>query len=537
MKTDDYFLPLLLYHFRLLGIKCNPEQLELVLKSAPSYPSLLSVVQAYTYFGIKTLAYRADLVRLKELSLPVVVQIRNGDNSRFVLLYDISGNSVSYYDASINRIITISDKDFRAMWTGILVQAEKEEKGTDFNTSRNLAIYVIAAFIFLSLVLLGVLIIPKVKLIVLFWGLLLLNSIGLWFAFGLLKQKSGGAYSVFDTFCHIAEAFDCNKVTQSKGAKIFKRIELADVGFVYFTTVIVFLLIGFFSNTLTSIFPVLLLIAMCSSPFIVFSIFYQKLIVKKWCPLCLGVVAILSTELVCLLFFSTRVVPERVSLVLISFLFATLSSLSILIYEKYRLVALAKTFNSKMLALKLKRTPAIVYTLFQKQKLLPKSESQYLIIGDENAPIIITTMLNPMCKPCKRLAFDLVRLLLSYPAFIQWHLRLDGVETPEYHSINAIQLQLIEFFKENTNTENRMKVLMDWFRNQSVSKFHKKYPVKTISDETLNYFLMHVKENKAMEVGTVPFIWINRRELPKEYTYEDIPFLLTDLDNLQKSTI
>jgi len=537
MNTDDYFLPLLLYHFRLLGIKCNPEQLELVLKSAPSYPSLLSVMQAYTYFGIKTLAYRADLVKLKELLLPVVVQIRNEDDSRFVLLYEFSRNSVSYFDALINKKITIPVEDFRAIWTGISVQTEKEKKGTNFKTSHNLAIYIITAFISLVLVFLSILIIPKVQLMVLFWGLLLLNSIGFWFSFGLLKQKSGGTYSVFDTFCHSAEAFDCRKVTQSRGAKIFNRIDLADVGFVYFTTGIVFLLIGFFSNLLTSIFSVLLLIVMCSSPFIVFSILYQKLIVKKWCPLCLGVVAILSTELVFLLFFSAWVVPERVSLILISFLFATLSSLAILIYEKYRLVALAKAFNTQILALKLKRTSAIVYTLFQKQKLLPESKSQYLIIGDKDAPITITTLLNLRCNPCKKLAVDLVRLLHSYPAFIKWHLRLDGLETRTQIPINAIQLQLIEFFKENVNTEIRLKALMDWFQNQSISKFHKKYPVKTISDETLNYFFMHVKENKAMEVVKVPFIWINRRELPKEYTHEDIPFLLTDLDNLQKSTM
>ncbi len=537
MNTDDYFLPLLLYHFRLLGIKCNTELLELVLKSAPSYPSLLSVMQAYTYFGLKTVAYRADLVALKEMSLPVVVQIRIGDNSRFVLFYEISGHSVSYYDASINRKITISDKDFSTMWTGILILAEKEERGTESNTSPNLAIYVISAFISLSLLLLGTGIIPQMQMIILFFGLLILNSIGLWFTFGLLKQKSGGTYSVFDTFCHNAETFDCDKVIQSKGAKIFKRIDLADAGFVYFTTGIVFLLIGFFSNTLTSIFSVLLLFVMCSSPFIVFSIIYQKLIVKKWCPLCLGVVAILSTELVFLLFFSAWVVPERVSLILISFLFATLSSLAILIYEKYRLVALAKAFNTQILALKLKRTSAIVYTLFQKQKLLPESKSQYLIIGDKDAPITITTLLNLRCKPCKKLALDLVSLLHSYPTFIKWHLRLDGLETRKQIPLNAIQLQLIELFKENTNTEIRLNALMDWFQNQSLSKFYKKYPVKTISDETLNYFFMHVKENKAMEVEKVPFIWINRRELPKEYTREDIPFLLTDLDILQKSTM
>jgi len=45
-----------------------------------------------------------------------------------------------------------------------------------------------------------------------------------------------------------------------------------------------------------------------------------------------------------------------------------------------------------------------------------------------------------------------------------------------------------------------------------------------------NYFVPLLKAEK------VPSVWINNRIFPKEYSLGDIPFLLTELDVLLKST-
>lgn len=540
MDNDNYFIPLLLYHFRLLGIKCNSRQLDLVLQSSPSYPSLLSIMQTYSYFGLKANAFRADFIALKKLSLPVLVQINNGDSHKFVLVCTISDTNLSYYDVSIAKEIVTSPDDFCAVWTGVLVHAERVEQVCNKISNETLSKvkkYVVVAFVFLSLFLLSVVNVRELNPLLFFWGLLILKCTGLWFTIGLLRQESGGSYSSFDAICHRVEAFDCKGVVQSKGAKIFNQIALADIGFVFFVTSIIFLFFGLFFNTINPVLSILFTLALCSSPFILFSIIYQKFFVKKWCPLCLGVVATLLIELVYLVFLYDLVFPEKILLVTLSFSVSFFISLLILFYEKHRLLNVTKAFSNEVAVMRLKRSPIVMNTLFQKQNLFLGSESQNLIMGDNNAPIKITSLLSPMCTPCKKLATDLVRLLNQYPTLIQWHLRLDGFESQDYLSENEIPLQIIELFKQNTDTESRLEIVKNWFQSQSLEVFHRKYPAKTIMDDSLNYFLEHVKENKRMEIQKVPTVWINKFEYPEEYSFKDIPFLLTDLNNLLKSTM
>lgn len=76
METNNYFIPLLMRHLKCMGVECNPGELQLVLQSSPSFPSVLSIVQAYTYYGLKVSAYRADYTALEKATLPVAVAFK-----------------------------------------------------------------------------------------------------------------------------------------------------------------------------------------------------------------------------------------------------------------------------------------------------------------------------------------------------------------------------------------------------------------------------------------------------------------------------
>ena len=536
MKTDSYFIPLLLRHFRLMGVMYDPKQLELVLKSSPSYPSLLSILQVYTYYGLEATVYRADFEKLKAISLPLVVQVQIGGRRQFVLLYDISVERVNYYDAAISRSIIVNEEEFCAMWTGVLIKVEKGCNKIALKGPKEITKYTITSVIFMSLVLLVVLTSPTFETLLFLLGTLLFKSIGIGCSWGLLEQKSNGAYSVFNALCRRTAGVDCDKVSNSQGSKIFKRIDLTDVGFVYFATGIFLLFIGLFSGTTAEVTSILSYLTVCSIPFIFYSVVYQKFVVKKWCTLCLGVVMSLLIELIFLVLIADLLVSEIPFVVFTALVFACLFSLMILHYEKYRVEAAAKIFNSHISTLKLKRSPDIMRILFQRQKLLVNFESPCLTIGNRNAPLVITTLLNPICTPCKKLAADLVQILENFPTFVQWHLRFDGIETRDYHSLNSIQLHMFEFFRENTDVEIRLNMLKGWIRSQSLSRFQQRYPVKTISEGTKNEFWWHSKENKVLDVTKVPSVWINSREFPKEYEISDIPFFLTDIENLLKTT-
>lgn len=536
METNNYFIPLLMRHLKLMRVKCNPEELQLVLQSAPSFPSVLSIVQACTYFGLKATAYRADYAALEKASIPAVAHIKQGNTDRFILLYKVSENNISYYDALINRKINISKDDFCTIWTGIVVLSEKTGNIFQSRTLNKYPEHSIALAVF-CLVLLSFRINPSPQSFFFLWSLLGLELAGIWFTIGLLRQESKGAYTVFDTFCHKNEVFDCAKVIQSKASKLLNKVALADIGFVYFTTGMISLCIGVFSNVLISVQQVLFYLTVCSIPFILFSVLYQKIVIKRWCPLCLGVIFTLVIELILFLFFPYKVFSGDTILTAGLLIFSLFGSLGILFLTKGIIENQARVFNTSISALQLKRTPYVIATVFGSQKNMPQLMKDSLIIGNAEAPLTITTLLNPMCNPCKDMAVEIIKLLEGYPSFIQWHIRLDGVIAPEYDNLNEPQLYLFELFRQNNNAKARLDIVKEWFSVQSLTKFSENYPLETIPEEITVVFSEHIRNNNELKAEKVPSVWINNRVFPKEYSLRDIPFLLTDISVLLKSTI
>lgn len=536
METNYYFIPLLLKHLQMMNIKCDPKQLQIVLQSAPSFPSVLSIVQAYTYFGLKATAYRADYTALEKASIPAIAHIKEDNIDRFILLHKVSGNKVSYYDAFINKKVEISKDHFCTIWSGIIVLSEKTENIFQSRTLNKYLEYSIALAIF-CIVLLSFKISQGCQTFSFFCGLLGLKFAGVWFCLGLLRQESNGAYSVFDTFCHRNEAFDCAKVIQSKASKLFNKIALADLGFIYFTTGIISLCIGAFSNAISSVQQILFYLSVCSIPLILFSILYQKMVVRKWCPLCLSVISILVIEVMLFIFFPHKVFSGDLILTARLLFLSLLSSIGVFFLTKHSIENQAKHFRTMISALQLKRTPQVISAVFGTQKSMPQLTKDSLIIGNLEAPITITTLLNPMCTPCKYLAIEMIKLLESYPSFIQWHLRLDGVKVSGYEKMNEPQLYLLELFRQYDDAKDRLNIIKEWFSMQSLPKFSENYPLKAIPEETIEAFSDHVKNNNELKAEKVPSLWINNHVFPKEYSLRNIPFLLTDLGVLLKSTI
>lgn len=534
MEQNSYFIPLLLQHIKLMGINCNPKELQLVLQSAPSFPSVLSIVQTYTYFGLKATAYRADYTALEKASIPALAHIRQGETDRFILIYNASPTTVSYYDAFTNKKTIISIDQFCTIWTGVIILSEKTEKIV--HNKRKRGFKAIATLAFISLIFLCFVINSTPQPFIFIYGLLGLKLIGIWSTLGLLLQELRGSYSVFDTFCYKNKAFDCEKVIQSKASKLFKKIALTDVGFVYFVTGIQSLCIGTFSGNTIPILQTLLYLSICSIPFVLFSIFYQKIIIGKWCPLCLSIIFILVAEMIFFLFFPVKTFACAHILTVGILLFSLFSSLVILSITKYIIKNQAKAFNENLSALLIKRTPLIISAIFGSQRNISKHAKDSLLIGDKKAPITITTLLNPMCNPCRNLALTIIKLVESYPALIQWHIRLDGTIFPEYNHLNTPQLYLFELFRQNKDTEYRLEIIKKWFKEQNFLKFSKSYPLDNITEDVKSAFYNHMVYNKELKVEKVPSIWINNRIFPKEYLLRDIPFLLTDINTLLKST-
>lgn len=530
MQADNYLIPLLETYLKHYAIYPDRKELQLVLQSSPSFPSALSVIQTCLYFGLKTNGYRADFEALQKNEMPVIAHVRTKDSEKFVLVKQVTERSVWYIDDTGHRMIEDTKENFCASWTGVLILSEKKmmtyRPGENRKSSKYRWAYGLFGSAVLCVILSGFL---QHTLSIYTICALLLKSIGIWVCFHLIRHERSFFYSPINRFCHLRPSFDCDKVLRSGGATIFNTISLADIGLVYFISGEITLLLSVFSGLQKDSLLLLFYLSCCCIPYLLFSIIYQRFVIKKWCPLCLGVAGIVLLELSLFICYpdkniwQTEILPFLYML-MVSFACAVL----FLLFYYHLLQTEAEAFVNTTKYLQLKRTPAIFMPIFNRQAYTTVSSPYCIHIGNLDADIMITTLLNPMCDPCKKVAKEIIYLIKKIPENYVWQIRFDGIEANAYEEANRTQLHLLELCRKAKDNQTKLRIMADWFEQQSFHRFLTLHPIRDISTETISTFREQQGENKQLNVKKVPAIWINGRELPLEYAITDIPLLCTD---------
>lgn len=533
MQSNSYFIPLLEEFLKHFDIRSDRKDLQLLLQSSPSFPSVLSIIQTCVYFGLNTKAYKADYDVLLKNNMPVLVHLKEDSDEKFVLVNKVTDKCVIYRDATTLKTIKTSVEDFSAKWTGILILSESNEVEKSPKKKISLKKHGIVALFLIAI--LTILLYDIQNIGVFSVVTFVLKCAGIWLTFNLIRHEKGISNTLSDEFCRKTTAFDCDKVLASGASRIFNTVSLADIGFVYFVTGLAALVLSVFSSGQNTILSILFYLSVCATPFILFSVLYQKIVVKKWCPLCLSVIGVIFLE-ICLFLFYPDKFPIRgyvQPFILLSFSFTV--GIIIVYVLKRLLQEQQNALTNKIERLRMKRSPLILATVFsrQQQTLIPQKHP--IIIGNQQAPVVITTLLNPMCRPCAKTVRSITSLMDKYPQSLLWQLRFDGIESDEYHPINQIQLHLMQLCNNKTD-DVKLQIISDWYHKQSVQRFTKKYSFKEITKQTLLDFAKQNAENKLLNVRKIPTMWINNREFPEEYSVDDIPFLLTDVNLLLKLT-
>ena len=533
MQPNSYFVPLLREYLSFFKIYPNSQKLHLVLKSSPSYPSVLSIVQTCIYFGLKTKAYKADYDALLKNNIPVIVHLKEDSDEKFVLVKKVTDKCVIYRDTTTLKTIETPPENFSAKWTGILVLSEKSKE--QWHLQNNIPLKKFGVIALLLIAVLTVFLYNIQNLSVFAFVMFLLKCAGIWLTYNLIRYEKGVSSSSLDDFCRKKASFDCDKVLASKASRIFNAVSVADSGFIYFVTGLSVLVMSIFSGERDTVLLILFYLSVCATPFILFSILYQKIVVKKWCPLCLSVAGIIFLENSWFLFYPSKASVFNYVQPFILLLFSFIISILILCFFKRFLQQQIESLTDKTESLRIKRNPLILASVFNRQQQTVIPQKHQIIIGNQQSPVVITTLLNPMCRPCAKKVKNIITLLEKYPQKLLWQIRFDGIETNEYHPINQMQLHLIQLCN-NKKDNVKLQIMTDWYRKQSMQWFSKKYPVKEITKETLLNFAEQNAANKELNIQKIPTIWMNNREFPEEYSVTDIPFLLTNVNLILQLT-
>lgn len=133
-----------------------------------------------------------------------------------------------------------------------------------------------------------------------FYTFMGLKGMGISLYMAIISYKRGTAPAFLDRFCSLTASTDCLKVIQSRPLGV---IDMVDVGVIYFVGGLFVLLTGLAGFHTYVDTTILFALSWLSVPYLVFSLYYQYAVVKKWCTLCLSVWCVMAGEVILSLYY------------------------------------------------------------------------------------------------------------------------------------------------------------------------------------------------------------------------------------------
>lgn len=496
------------------------------LQSHPDYPSLLSITETLDELGIENIAIEIPKEHLHEVPVPFFAHLY-GHGDEFAVVKDRDDLDKQF-------------PDFFKRWSRVIVLAEKPAKWDHKennewlrNESRKLLNIVafcglLCAFIIASILLTGQ------------WqqvALLVIGVAGFFTVLLLVSKDLGLENKIADKIC--GDDANCDSVIRSKAAYPLPGISWSDVGIIWFSFLILAILISSFEKNITSYFPVLSVLAICSLPFTIFSLYYQ-LRKKKWCRLCLIVVALLWMQYLVFIPQLSLFVNWKFdwnNLILSGLLLFLVSSTWLAV--KSLLKSNKKIESENFANLRFKNNPDIFVALLQKQKKVDTTPFENdLQIGNADSSLQILVACSPYCGPCAQAHKELHELVEKNDIGLTLRFTIKS-ENEDNKKLQAAKY-IFQLLNGETQTFKRT-VLHDWFKLINLERFSDLYPLNSKADEEVTGTVrQHEIWTAESKIQFTPTIFLNGYELPKEYKVHNLKLLIKAISeniNRQKDRI
>ncbi len=400
---------------RRFKIKVTDTSIREFLLAHPYYPSLKSVCDALNKWGVEYYPLKLEIDEIKDLEMPFIAHLRVF-GGQLVFVEKIENGHVFYSAAEGKNQKEVFSK-FAEKLSGavIVMEAGKDsgEKGYRQIRQNEILNKILLPFGIFTVLLVCLLGISQnfgdlgAKHTLILWGLIITKITGIVASLLLVMHEFKIHSPLIDKICGFSSKTDCDEVLASNASQLFGWFNWADAGLIYFISTLIYIL-GVSGNPS---FGFLAIISLVSLPYPAFSIYYQSVKLKKWCPFCVLVQLVLIAEFVLLLpVFKTMTFTGTDALKLINSFFVTASLW--LIYKAYynktnEIILERNSF------LHFKRNPEIFAFLLTSNgyhEIFEDKDS--LILGSPDATITVTAFLSLYCNPCAK-AFKQIKTLLE----------------------------------------------------------------------------------------------------------------------------
>ncbi len=517
-KQNLFFLN----YLRAEKIPIDNEEFVFQLETHPEYPSLLSYYDVLNFFNIPNIIVKIKDKNVSNLPDSFVAEVKS--NLAFIRREDDKLN----VDIGDGKIRSFSIEKFQEIWSGVVLAAESNPEQIR-KTKINLNF--LASLVSISLVIA----IGSFSILLSVFSILIFC--GLFFSIESVKQDLNIESDFSNKFCNISTETDCSKIINSKSFKLFNYFGLSDVSISFFIGQLLCLFIFLILNSVIDFFAFSLAILILSIPILITSIFYQWRIAKKWCTICLGIIAVLVAEL----FYGISQTKE-ISLLefnfqnklIIVFLSSFIISLVIWLFIKPIISSYFNLKSENKRLFKFKRN----YNLF-KSSLIVERRINYkniqsdIHLGNKDAKLKLTLVTNPLCKFCGEIHGVIEDLIKKYSNEIRINILFNFKPKEDYlkdnKEIAKLHLKLVDLFF-NKNQELFLEALGHWFLNKDYTKWFKEYGEELINEKDCITVLQEQhQQNTNNKIQFTPTVFINEYSYPIIYDKKDILLFIDDL--------
>jgi len=530
MQTKQLYT-ILCYYLKQSGVSFSKSRLKQLLYSHPEPDSLYAIVDSLDESGVENIVLRVNMDELQANGFPAIVHTKEKGGT-FVVIDDVIEEKLQIYKDRVGHVIETMD-DFSTTWSGIALYIAQKVLPEDDELKKTLQAERLLHFRTAITVLLGLAFIVTWCVSAVWSITIILLLVICFFGFAvsvlLVVHEFGESNRLLHKVCHLNRLTNCNAVLRSSASKLFGWLSMADIGLCYFAGCILSIILAGVTQHSIQTVSWLMALALCTFPYTVFSLCYQTFRIKKWCPLCIGVILTLWCEIALALYCWSGLQFVPVSPISVFSLLAGFSITAMVwAYVKPLWKGYNNSRNYEYRYLHLKHTSAVIRAMIEKE---PVREMNFcaneIHLGKVDASLHITIILSLFCQPCEK-DWNLIKLWLSSNSDFLWFTIRFHIG---YGSHNVELKELIDTFSGiyfQYGHDAFCKALDGWYECRDIPEWKAKYGFNVFfSHESL--FLKNASLEKSLSITYTPAVFIGERMLPSMYYLKDLECLLKEL--------
>jgi len=516
-----------------LDVNSTKSGLNRTLRNHLEYPSLLSLTDTLASYNIKSTSIKVPNENVLKIPTPFLT-FQGKDEPELIAVNNIINDTVCY--EFNGRKLKARLNTFLDNWNNVVIISEANQfsNESNYSTNRKTEILNVIKYSILATFTLIFLLFPGGQLILNndLTTTTILSSTGLLKVGGIIATtlllifEIDNANPAIGRICSSIKNANCAAILNSKESKLFGLINWSEIGYLYFcTTFLLLILYGSVSIILLSILSAL------AFPYVIFSIFYQWKVAKQWCTLCLIVQLILTIEFALVLMRGSLIGIFEQKEYFKSFLdYRTVLSIgipSIWFLLKPVFVTSQKNKLENVYLRRLKYMPSVFkHLLGFVKKIDDVPPSLGITFGNNKNKLTIIKVCNPYCGPCARAHGKIEEIINQAPNVTIQTIFTSSTDPSDKSALPVKHFLAIAAKGDEILTK---KALNDWYssKEKNYALFSEQYP---ISDMELSMQDKKVDEmlRWCMKVGInyTPTIFINNALLPDSYDLDDLKYFI-----------